>query len=241
AGERILEGFRTEPEVSTKGSSIDLLTKYDLAAEEILRARLVDAFPEHGIVGEEGDKVVRELTWYIDPIDGTTNYAHGHPFFCVSMGLYRQDHGLVAVIFAPALDVRWTAIRGSGAERNGELCRVSSTEGLGKALGATGFPYDRASKADNNLREFGRFVTRCRGIRRCGSAALDLALVADGTYDFYWEKDLNAWDMCGGALLVEEAGGRLSDYRGRAADPRKGQLVASNGYVHDAVLELLGG
>lgn len=234
------EGFRAGVAVHKKGA-IDLLTEYDLRVEEHVRARLRAAFPEHAIVGEEGQQqaVDGRPVWYVDPIDGTTNYAHGHPFFCVSIALWDEDGGRLGVVSAPALGVTWAAERGGGATRNGAPCRVSSRGELRDALCATGFPYDRWTSAEDNLREFAAFLKRVRGIRRCGSAAIDLCLVADGTYDLYWEQKLNAWDMCAGAVIMAAAGGTLSGYEGEPADPRSGRLVASNGLLHAAALEVL--
>lgn len=244
AAELALGGWRSGTEIQKKGT-IDLLTEYDLKTETLIRERLGAAFPDHRIVGEEGE--AREgsagFTWYVDPIDGTTNFAHGHPFFCVSIALWAEGegagHGEVGVVAAPALGVSWSARRGGGARRNGEPCHVSDTAELKDALCATGFPYDRWDSSEDNVREHRAFLKRTRGIRRCGSAAIDLCLVAEGTYDLYWEQKLNPWDMCAGALLVAEAGGRLSDYGGGEAEPRDGRLVATNGPLHDATLALL--
>lgn len=235
-----LEGWRSDIAIEKKGA-IDLLTKYDLAAEQHIRAELARAFPDHDVVGEEGehDASGDRPIWYVDPIDGTTNFAHGHPFFCVSMALWADAAVQVGVVIAPALGVTWASARGQGATRNGMPCRVSTRGSLEDALCATGFPYDRWTNPDDNLREHAAFLKRTRGIRRCGSAAIDLCSVADGTYDIYWEQRLNPWDMCAGALMIEEAGGRLSDYEGAPADPRTGRLVGTNGLLHDATLALL--
>ena len=234
------QGFRAGVQVHKKGA-IDLLTEYDLRVEEHIRERLRAAFPDHAIVGEEG--APRALdgrpVWYVDPIDGTSNYVHGHPFFCVSIALWDESGGHLGVVSAPALGVTWAAERGVGALRNGEPCRVSTRGELRDALCATGFPYDRWTSDEDNLREFTAFLKRTRGVRRCGSAAIDLCLVADGTYDIYWEQKLNAWDLCAGAIVVAEAGGTLSGYEGEPADPRSGRLVASNGLLHAAALETL--
>ncbi|MDH3200368.1 MAG: inositol monophosphatase [Myxococcales bacterium] len=236
AGALVLRGWRGVGRISHKGR-FDLLTEHDLRSEELIRSGLEHAFPEHRIVGEEtaetGDG---DLVWYVDPIDGTTNFAHGHPFFCVSVALYDGADGLVGVVHAPALGTTWKAAKDSGAFRNGERCKVSTRAALEEALCATGFPYDRWTTPDNNREELSLFLQRARGIRRCGSAAIDLCLVADGTYDIYWEQGLNAWDMCAGALIVLEAGGQLSTYEGLKADPRSGKLIASNGLLHDAAL-----
>jgi len=239
AGTLALQGWRAGGSVEKKGR-FDLLTEFDLASEALIRQRLGAEFPRHRIVGEEGEETGEgDLVWYVDPIDGTTNFAHGHFFFAVSIALYDGARGLVGTVYAPALDLSWSAAHGKGAFRNGEPCRVSERASLDEALCATGFPYDRWSTDDDNHAELRLFLKRARGIRRCGSAAIDLCLVADGTYDVYWEKALNAWDMCAGALLVEESGGRTSDYSGQPADPRSGRLVATNGLLHDTALQTI--
>ncbi len=239
AGELVMKGWRSVGEISRKGR-FDLLTEYDLRSEQLIREQLSREFPAHRIIGEENaESGEGELVWYVDPIDGTTNFAHGHFFFAVSIGLYRGSQGLAGVVHAPALGVTWKASKGAGAFRNGTPCSVSTRNQLDEAVCATGFPYDRWSNPDNNHAELALFLQRARGIRRCGAASVDLCLVADGTYDIYWEQGLNAWDMCAGALLVQEAGGRLSTYEGTAADPRTGKLIASNGVLHDAAVRTI--
>jgi len=249
AGALLLEGFRTGAAIRHKGR-IDLVTEFDLRSEALIREGIRAAFPSHRIVGEEGEAEGEgELVWYVDPLDGTTNFAHGHPFFCVSIALWEGGTPKVGLVAAPALGLRWCAQAGGGAFRaqtQGEghpssPCHVSAITTLEASLGATGFPYDKWANPDRNVREFEAFLTRTQGIRRCGSAALDLALVADGTYDFYWEDRLSAWDLCAGAALVLEAGGRLSGLEGEPADARGGQLVASNGALHEPVLAVLRG
>jgi myo-inositol-1(or 4)-monophosphatase len=239
AGELVMKGWRSVGEISRKGR-FDLLTEYDLSSEQLIREHLSREFPAHRIIGEENaESGEGELVWYVDPIDGTTNFAHGHFFFAVSIALYRGSQGLAGVVHAPALGVTWKASKGAGAFRNGTPCTVSTRNQLDEAVCATGFPYDRWSNPDNNHAELALFLKRARGIRRCGAASVDLCLVADGTYDIYWEQGLNAWDMCAGALLVQEAGGRLSTYEGTAADPRTGKLIASNGVLHDAAVRTI--
>lgn len=242
-GDYLLSGFRSGTEVHKKGA-IDLVTEFDLESERRVRKALASAFPNHRIVGEEGEPQGEgHLVWYVDPLDGTTNFAHGHPNFCVSIALWDESEdlarGLVGVVAAPALGLVWSASLGAGATRNGESCHVTATGNLGDALVATGFPYDKWDNADRNVREFEAFLQHTRGVRRCGSAAIDLAMVADGTYDVYWESRLNAWDMCAGAVLVREAGGQLSDYDGGVADARTGRVVATNGKLHDRALSLI--
>ena len=239
AGELVMKGWRSGTKVSRKGR-FDLLTEYDLASEKLIRDQLSAAFPTHRIIGEENaESGEGDLVWYVDPIDGTTNFAHGHFFFGVSIALYRGSEGLAGVVHAPALGVTWKAAKGTGAFRDTERCYVSTRGQLEEAVCATGFPYDRWSTADNNHAELALFLQRARGIRRCGAASVDLCLVADGTYDIYWEQALNAWDMCAGALIVEEAGGRLSTYEGEAVDPREGKLIASNGVLHDVAVRTI--
>lgn len=242
AARLVLAGHRRGVDVKKKGT-IDLVTEFDLASEALIRARLAQAFPGHDVVGEEGDhRAGTEYVWFVDPLDGTTNFAHGHLFFCVSIGLVRVTAAgtepLVGVVAAPALGLTWSGARGLGAFRNDEPCRVTSTTSLQDALVATGFAYDQSTD-DDNVPEMRAFLKRTRGIRRCGAAAIDLALTADGTYDLYWEQRLNPWDLSAGALLVLEAGGRLSDYDGGPFDVRAGRIVASNGSIHDAALEVL--
>ena len=239
AGELVMKGWRAGGEISRKGR-FDLVTEYDLRSEALIREHLSREFPGHRIIGEENaESGEGELVWYVDPIDGTTNFAHGHFFFGVSIALYEGSRGLAGVVHAPALGVTWKAARGSGAFRNSQPCAVSTRDELEEAVCATGFPYDRWSNPDNNHAELALFLQRARGIRRCGAASVDLCLVADGTYDIYWEQGLNAWDMCAGALLVEESGGRLSTYEGEPADPRTGRLIASNGVLHEAAVRTI--
>jgi myo-inositol-1(or 4)-monophosphatase len=239
AGALIFGAFRGQIDIRKKGE-IDLVTEWDLKSEALIRQRITDAFPDHRIVGEEGEEQGEgELTWYVDPIDGTTNFSHGHPFFCVSIGLYRGTEGLLGVIVAPALGLEWWGARGLGAFCGEAPCRVSEVEMLKEALVATGFPYDRWTNPDNNLPEYHAFLTRCRGVRRCGSAALDLALTADGTYSLFWEQRLSPWDLAAGCFLVTESGGQVSDYDGGPLDIRTGRAIATNGALHQAALKVL--
>jgi myo-inositol-1(or 4)-monophosphatase len=238
AGELVMRGYRKPRalEVSKKGA-IDLVTQYDVASEQHIVGRLTGLYPEIGIVGEEGHGLPSRgaLTFYVDPIDGTTNFAHGHPFFCISIGLCRDGAPLLGVLVAPALGVEWTGLVGHGAFRNGEACHVSTTDALGEALCGTGFGYAVIGAEDDNLHEFALVQSRVRAVRRCGAAALDLALVADGTYDAYWEFLLQPWDMAAGAALVLAAGGQVSAFDGSAPDVRSGACLASNGPLHGAL------
>ena len=244
AGALAMSGYRRGGAITKKGA-IDLVTEYDLAVEAQVTAELGRAFPQLAVVAEEaqGKRAVEQsddtLRFFVDPIDGTTNFAHGHPFFCVSLGLCRGPAPLAGVIFAPALDVCWSGAVGHGARRNGEPCRVATRALLGDALCATGFGYDVVGAGHDNVDEFRVVQARSRAVRRCGAAALDLALVADGTYDAYWEFMLQPWDMAAGAALVLAAGGRASNFDGGALDVRTGAVVASSGLVHDELLGVL--
>jgi myo-inositol-1(or 4)-monophosphatase len=231
--------WRKHPRAERKGQS-ELVTEYDRNAERLLRDRL--RHTSCPIVGEEeGGSSGGELaaTWYVDPIDGTTNFVHGHPFYCVAVGLVAGATPLLGAVVAPALGLEWTGIVGGRALRNGEPCAVSRVERFSDALLATGFPYDRAESADNNFDAFVAIKKRSQAVRRCGSAALDLCLVADGTYDGYWEKKLGPWDCAGGAAIVLAAGGRVSNYGGGPVDIRTGQLLATNGRIHEDLVDAL--
>lgn len=236
-----LEGFRVGATVEKKGA-IDLVTQYDREVERIVRERLASTFRGDAVVGEEEDPTPGSArVWYLDPIDGTTNFAHGHPFFCTSLGLFEGDEPLLGVVVAPALGVVWAAARGQGATRNGVPCRLGHADTLADALVATGFSYDRFETSDDNLAEHDAFVKCTRGVRRCGAAALDLAMTADGTYDAFWEQGLRAWDVAAGMVLVREAGGLVTDYRGAPTRPEAGQVVAGHARIHDAVLATIAG
>lgn len=239
ASKLVMTGFRQAVAVRKK-AAISLVTEFDLRSEVLIRKRLAQVFPDHAYVGEEGPASgASEFAWYIDPIDGTTNFAHGHPCFCISIALYRGQTGLVGVVVAPALGVRWWATRAGGCYRDGTRCAVTSTTELDDALCATGFAYDRRETDDDNVAEYRAFMKRSRGVRRCGAAALDLAMLADGTYDIFWEKKLCAWDVAAGLLLVSEAGGQLSTYDGSAMTLDADTLLASNGKLHSDAVAVL--
>lgn len=242
AAQLVMTGFRSRPSVDRKGSYADLVTQYDLASEQLIRARLAELTPGLVVVGEEGGGTAGEdMAWFADPIDGTVNFAHGQPFFGVSLGLMQAGVPLAGVVVAPALQVEWCAVVGQGAYRNGVRCQVSDGDVLADALLATGTApvMRRRGAPEDNLAALGRVSPEVRDIRRCGSAALDLCMVADGTYDAYWERRLSVWDVAAGAALVLAAGGHITDLVGGAYDLTRGYILASNGRVHDALLPLL--
>jgi myo-inositol-1(or 4)-monophosphatase len=232
--------YRTRPAATEKGRS-DLVTALDLASEALIVQRLSRATPELGIVAEERGGDVRALSWFCDPLDGTTNYVHGHPFWAVSIGLLEQGRPVAGAVVAPSLGLTWTGYEGGPALRCAAECRVSETEHLDQALLATGFPTDRSQAPANNLDTFVAVKKAARGVRRCGSAAIDLCLVADGTYDAYWERRLNGWDVAAGASVLLSAGGQLTALDGTPVNLHVGHLIASNGRVHSALQQLIAG
>jgi myo-inositol-1(or 4)-monophosphatase len=242
AGKLQRERYETPFEVRSKSTAINLVTEVDHACETLVVEGIAAQRPDDAVLAEEGrgrDRADAVWRWVIDPLDGTTNYAHGYPRFCVSIGVERDDVRTLGVVYDPLLDELYTAVRGEGARLNGRKLRVSTTGSLDEALLATGFAYDvRRSRVDN-LDHFAALVKRARAVRRDGSAALDLCYVAAGRFDGFWELKLHPWDVAAGLLIVEEAGGRTSDLRGGPA-PRSGrELLASNGLVHDALLDVL--
>jgi len=251
AAAHLLTGFRAPFEVETKGRRTDLVTRFDREAEAILLRHLEKTGLY--VVGEEsGGKTERgKPTFFVDPLDGTTNFVHGHPFFGVSIGVVAPvgtdgtEVPVIGVVAAPALGLTFVGACSVTGEivvpttRAGLPCKVSRTTDMADGLFATGFPYDRATNEDNNFAAFAAVKKRSRGVRRCGSAALDLCLVADGTYDGYWEKRLNPWDLAGGAALVRASGGRVTGLPGGPVDVRAGHVLATNGIVHDALAALL--
>lgn len=238
AGELVRRGYRTRPVASEKRAR-DLVTEFDFASEALIRERLLRATPTIPVVAEESGGQASERTWYCDPLDGTTNFVHGHPYWSVSIGLYEAGVPTVGAVVAPVLGLWWTCHRGGVALRAGEPCAVSETQSLGHALVATGFPPLRDREPDSNLGTFVDVMGHVQDVRRCGSAAIDLCLVADGSYDGFWERQLNPWDLCAGACVVLGAGGQLTSLDGGAADLTQGQLLATNGLIHQALLARL--
>lgn len=237
-------------QVQVKSASGDLVTEADLASEQAILNHFRATLPAHAILAEEsgahpadtGDAGADYL-WAIDPLDGTLNYAHGLPFFCVSIGLLIQGKPRVGVVYAPALGNLYTGIvapedssAASFALCNGTALQVSVADHLKESLLATGFPYHRSELSDNNYAEFMYFADRTQDIRRPGAAALDLCFVASGCYEGYWEQYLNPWDVVAGAAIVEAAGGRVSAYNGEELDPYSGAIVASNGQIHPLLI-----
>ncbi len=245
AGRLLMEGWGSRPATKMKTGASDVVTEYDQRAEALVVSRLRAAFPGHAIVGEEGTEHTPEgdgsgapPIWYVDPLDGTMNFAHGLPFFTVSLGLVEGNAPVVGVVHAPVFGWTFSAAVGEGAFRDGEPITVSATRELGQSLLGTGFPYV-ADNPDANLSEFSAFLKQTHGVRRLGSAALDLAFVSCGWFDGYWERHIKPWDLAGGAALVLAAGGQVSAPDGGPFDARTGAIIASNGLVHEPIRRLL--
>ena len=241
AGERLLEHYgRLDPaSVRSKGVARDLVSAADLASERCLVEGLRATWPAHAIEAEEETRDARsksdELRWYLDPLDGTVNFVHGLPVFAVSMGLWRGDEPLLGVVHAPRLGETFRAVRGGGATLDGRAIRVSDCARLADALLATGFPYRRETLEHSNLENFEAFFYDVRGLRRMGSAAIDLCYTAAGRFDGYWELHLSPHDVAAGGLIVREAGGRVSDADGGEDWLRGGSLVAAGPALHGAI------
>jgi myo-inositol-1(or 4)-monophosphatase len=240
AGAILRYGVERERQVESKGHA-DVVTDIDKASEALLVSAIRERYPDHAIVAEEGSNSdgQSEYTWLIDPLDGTLNYLHGLPIYAVSLGLVRAGQPYLGVVYDPTRDELFVAERGRGAYLNGRQLQVSPTAQLNKALLTTGFPYDRFNRSENNLREFAHILLHVQDVRRPGSAALDLCYTAAGRSDGHWELGLKAWDVAAGAIIVSEAGGRLSDWQGNEWQIGQERLLATNGLIHDELLALL--
>ena len=242
AGRVLAERLGRSLQIANK-SDIDLVTESDLAAERLIIERIRSHYPRHSVLAEEsgasdGLSEASEWKWIIDPLDGTTNYAHGYPCFCVSMALERSGRIEIGVVYDPLRDEMFAAERGQGAALNDRRIRVSAIADLNRAMVCTGFPYD-VRQRPHFSRHFTNFTMQAQAVRRDGSAALDLAYVACGRFDGFWEDGLNVWDVAAGVLLIEEAGGRTSDFDGEALDIYTPKVLASNGLVHEAMMGVL--
>ena len=243
AGQILAERFGRAIQITHKGD-IDIVTEADVASERLITERIRSYYPRHAILAEESGATLAindqqsEFRWIIDPLDGTTNYAHSYPCFCVSIALEHKGRIEVGVIYDPTRDEMYAAERGAGATLNGRSIRVSEVDDLNRAMLCTGFPYDVRERGDF-ARHFSNFIMHAQAVRRDGSAALDLAYVACGKFDGFWEEGLNPWDVAAGVLLIEEAGGRVSRYDGSAFDIYTPPIMTSNGLIHEAMMRVL--
>jgi myo-inositol-1(or 4)-monophosphatase len=242
AGRMQLDALGSAFAVRKKGV-IDLVTEIDLAIERMCRALVAERYPDHDVLGEEfgapdaGRPPARHC-WIVDPIDGTTNFAHGMPIFCASVALEIDGRVDVAAVYDPTRDELFTAERGRGAWLNGGPLAVSANDRLVDALLVTGFPYTVRDEGEEMLGLFGAFITKARAVRRLGSAALDVCYVAAGRMDGFWEQDLKPWDIAAGTIIVEEAGGKVTDFAGEPYASRRPQLLATNGKIHEEMLAI---
>jgi myo-inositol-1(or 4)-monophosphatase len=240
AGTLIRERWQQPKEITYKGA-IDLVTSVDRESERRIVEVLTGKFPEHSILAEEETNLVGakgDYRWIIDPLDGTTNFAHGYPQCCVSIALESAGEIILGLVYDPLRRECFRTVKGQGSTLNGNPIRISEVKELDKALLATGFPYDRRQRADFYLDFFKEFMARSQGIRRAGSAALDLCYVACGRIDGFWEFKLRAWDVAAGALIVEEAGGKVSDLSGQPFSIGGSETLASNGYIHEEMISV---
>jgi myo-inositol-1(or 4)-monophosphatase len=240
AGRLLCDRLGTRIDITHKGA-INIVTDVDLASEQLIRDRIATHYPRHQVLAEEGGLAESgsDYRWIIDPLDGTTNYAHGYPVFCVSIALEHRGEVVLGVVYDPMRDELFTAERGGGAALNNRPVRVSAIGDLMLSLLSTGFPYDIRTSKLTNLDHWANFAMNAQALRRDGAAALDLCYVACGRYDGFWELNLSAWDVAAGALIVAEAGGRVSDFQDGKFSAYKPEIVASNGLIHDRMIEVL--
>lgn len=240
AGQYLGKEFSGKRTVEYKGV-IDPVTEVDKATEKMIVEILSKATPEVDILAEEDAKILtgKELCWVVDPLDATINYAHKLPVYCVSIGLEHNGRVIAGAVYDPAHDEMFSASSESPSKLNGNKISVSKTESLDRSLIATGFPYDKRTNPENNLDHFNNMILKCQGVRRVGSAALDLCWTAAGRYDGYWELSLSPWDISAGRLIVEQAGGKVTDFVGAPIDSFTRYILATNGRIHTDVMKIL--
>jgi len=240
AGEVIRDGFRQNILIELKTGENNLVTNIDKAAEKIILNFIRSEYPTHSIIAEESGTDIKssEFTWVVDPLDGTTNFAHGIPIFGVSIGLQKNNQTILGVVYDVMRNKMYSAEKGSGAFENGKKISVTQNSKLIKSVLVTGFSYDMIN-IDEAIKIFGVFLKNTRGVRRLGSAAVDMCYVASGVFDGFWEKYLSPWDVCAGMLLVEEAGGKVSDFSGKPTDIFSKEILTTNRLVHDAMVHVL--
>jgi myo-inositol-1(or 4)-monophosphatase len=236
AGSLLMQYFRQHVRIEYK-AAVDLVTVADRESEAMILERIRAQFPTHDVMGEEGTRIETgsDYKWYVDPLDGTTNFAHGYPVFCISLAVEHLGRRIAGVIYDPTRDEMFAAEHGGGARLNDAAIHASTTANLGECLIATGFPSQKRHK-NPNIYFYHQLTLRTHGVRRAGSAALDLCNVASGRFDGFWEFNLNPWDTAAGVLIVEEAGGKVTDFSGGAFQIASRETVATNGLVHSALL-----
>jgi len=241
AGEIIREGFGKNFSIETKGSYTNLVTEYDKKSEATIINYIKKEFPSHSVLAEESGNHYSgsEYLWVIDPLDGTTNFAHGLPIFSVSIGVQKNGKTIYGVVYDVMRDSMYSAELGSGSFCNGRKLCVSSNSDIRQSVLVTGFPYNISENPDHAIEHFNSFLKYARAIRRLGSAAIDFCYTAEGVFDGFWEVSLNPWDMCAGKLLVEEAGGIVTNFNGEEIDIFSKQILATNGKIHQQMINIL--
>ena len=239
AGALLKKKFNKTHKIQYKGD-INLVTEADKMSENLIIKSIRREFPDHGILSEESPAVAGsgKIRWIVDPLDGTTNYAHGYPVFCVSIALENDGKVVLGVIYDPMREELFSTVRGKGVYLNGKNLSVSSIRDISRSLLATGFPYDIRESRENNLDYFSRMAVNVQAIRRAGAAALDLAYLAAGRFDGFWELKLKPWDTAAGCLMVEEAGGSVSDLAGKPWNISSPSVLASNGLIHSKMIRI---
>ena len=240
AGRILKDNVNGTRDISYKGE-INMVTEMDRLSEKTVVATILKAFPGHGILAEEGSRVESSsgFLWIIDPLDGTTNYAHGYPSFSISIGLQRNGEIMLGVVYDPMRNELFSAVKGAGSQLNSRPIAVSRSDVLIRSLLATGFPYDRVLSRENNLNFFNALIMVSQEVRRSGAASLDLCNLAAGRLDGYWELKLHPWDVTAGSLIVQEAGGKVSDFSGTRFSIHDTEIIASNGMIHDQMLDVI--
>ncbi|MHB9012709.1 MAG: inositol monophosphatase family protein [Ignavibacteriaceae bacterium] len=241
AGSLIRNAFGTNFKIEFKTNESNLVTEVDKASEKLITGFVKKKFPSHGILAEEGGsfKKESEFLWVIDPIDGTTNFAHGLPIFSVSIGVQKNGKTIAGVVYDVMNDITYSAELGSGAFANSEKISVSKNDKLSRSVLVTGFPYNIAENPENALGKFVALTTVARGVRRLGSAAIDFCYLARGVFDGFWEVQLHPWDVCAGKLIAEEAGGLVTDFNGNQIDIYSEKFLATNGLIHNEIMEIM--
>lgn len=241
AGEIIRDGFGKNIEVEFKTNETNLVTEIDKAAEKLILDFIKKKYPDHGILAEESGEVKEgpEYFWVVDPLDGTTNFTHNLPIFSVSIGVQKNGNTIAGVVYDVMRDVVYSAEKGSGAYANSKKISVTDNDKIEHSVLVTGFPYNIRENPDNALGKFSALTQKARGVRRLGSAAIDFGYVAEGVFDGFWEVFLNPWDVCAGMFLVEEAGGKVTNFKGEKIDIYSKQFLATNGKLHNKMMEIM--
>ncbi|MBE0570962.1 MAG: inositol monophosphatase [Ignavibacteriaceae bacterium] len=241
AGELIRNAFGKAHSIEFKTNELNLVTETDKASEKLITDFIRKKYPAHGILAEEGSEANKsaEYLWVVDPLDGTTNFAHGLPIFSVSIGVQKNGEAIAGVVYDVMRDVVFSAEKNSGSFENGRRISVNKNSNLNHSVLVTGFPYDIKENPDNAFERFIAFLKQARAIRRLGSAAIDFCYVANGVFDGFWEVSLHPWDICAGKLIVEEAGGLFTDFGGNKIDINSKRILATNGVIHQKMIDVM--